>query len=51
MKAESSGEFPVYGPQEVRALPDYDGCIAVVRTAMCEFSALGRPQPLRSFVP
>ena len=39
-----------YGPQEVRALLDYDGCIAAVRTAMADFSADGKPQPLRSIV-
>jgi ornithine cyclodeaminase/alanine dehydrogenase-like protein (mu-crystallin family) len=50
MKTESSGGLPVYGPQEVRALLDYDGCIAAVRAAMSEFSAQGRPQPLRSIV-
>lgn len=50
MKAESSGRFPVYGAEEVRALLDYDGCIAAVRAAMSEFSAHGRPQPLRSIV-
>lgn len=37
-----------YGPAQVRAALDYDGCIAVVRTAMAEFSADGRPQPLRN---
>ncbi len=39
---------PFYGPGEVRAGLDYDGCIAAVRTAMAELSAEGRPQPLRS---
>jgi ornithine cyclodeaminase len=38
----------LYGPQEVRAALDYDGCIAAVRTAMTDFSADGKPQPLRS---
>ncbi|HEY2037402.1 MAG TPA: ornithine cyclodeaminase family protein [Steroidobacteraceae bacterium] len=38
----------MYGPQEVRAALDYDGCIAAVRTAMTDFSADGKPQPLRS---
>jgi ornithine cyclodeaminase len=36
-----------YGPEEVRALLDYDGCIAAVRAAMADFSADGKPQPLR----
>jgi ornithine cyclodeaminase len=36
-----------YGPEQVRALLDYDGCIAVVRAAMADFSADGKPQPLR----
>ena len=48
MKAQSSAGFPVYGAEDVRALLDYDGCIAAVRAAMAEFSAHGRPQPLRS---
>jgi len=39
---------PFYGPEEVRAALDYDGCIAAVRVAMAELSADGRPQPLRS---
>jgi ornithine cyclodeaminase len=42
------GTVPFYGPGEVRATLDYDGCIAAVRTAMAEFSAEGKPQPLRS---
>lgn len=42
------GIVPFYGPEEVRAALDYDGCMAVVRTAMAEFSAEGRPQPLRN---
>ncbi|MGH8298321.1 MAG: ornithine cyclodeaminase family protein [Steroidobacteraceae bacterium] len=42
--------MPFYGPQEVRAALDYDGCIAAVRAAMSEFTADGRPQPLRSIV-
>ena len=37
-----------YGPEAVRAGLDYDGCIAVVRRAMADFSADGKPQPLRS---
>ncbi len=36
-----------YGPEEVRALLDYDGCIAAVRAAMADFSGDGKPQPLR----
>jgi ornithine cyclodeaminase len=39
---------PYYGPEHVRAALDYDGCIAAVRRAMADFSADGRPQPLRS---
>ncbi len=39
---------PFYGPEAVRAALDYDGCIAAVRRAMADFSADGRPQPLRS---
>jgi ornithine cyclodeaminase len=41
---------PFYGPEEVRATLDYDGCIAAVRGAMAAFSAEGKPQPLRSIV-
>lgn len=44
------GSVPFYGPEEVRAVLDYDGCIAAVRRAMADFSAEGRPQPLRSIV-
>lgn len=40
--------FPVYGPDEVRRLLDYDGCTAAVRTAMAHFTAAGTAQPLRS---
>jgi ornithine cyclodeaminase len=40
----------VYGPDEVHALLDYDGCIAAVREAMKSFTAEGTPQPLRSIV-
>jgi ornithine cyclodeaminase len=46
--AGSRGSIPFYGPEQVRAALDYDGCIAAVRTAMADFSAEGRPQPLRS---
>jgi ornithine cyclodeaminase len=46
--AASPGSVPFYGPGEVRAALDYDGCIAAVRTAMADFSAEGKPQPLRS---
>lgn len=42
------GSAPFYGPEEVRALLDYDGCISAVRAAMAEFTADGKPQPLRS---
>lgn len=42
------GSVPYYGPEHVRAALDYDGCIAAVRQAMADFSADGRPQPLRS---
>ncbi|HEX3844019.1 MAG TPA: hypothetical protein VHV80_06640, partial [Steroidobacteraceae bacterium] len=46
--AGSKGSIPFYGPREVRAALDYDGCIAAVRTAMADLSADGPPQPLRS---
>jgi ornithine cyclodeaminase len=39
---------PVFGPEEVRSLLDYDGCIAVVREAMTRLSADAVNQPLRS---
>lgn len=42
--------FPVYGPDDVRKLLDYDGCIAAVRAAMARFTAAGIAQPLRSIV-
>ena len=48
--ADSSGSVPFYGPAQVRAALDYDGCIAAVRAAMTEFSAEGKAQPLRSIV-
>jgi ornithine cyclodeaminase/alanine dehydrogenase-like protein (mu-crystallin family) len=47
-QADSTGTVPFYGPEEVRAALDYDGCIAAVRAAMADFSADGKPQPLRS---
>ena len=47
-QAGSTGSVAFYGPGEVRAALDYDGCIAAVRTAMADFSADGKPQPLRS---
>jgi ornithine cyclodeaminase len=47
---ESSSGFCIYGPEDVRALLDYDGCIATVRAAMSAFSAIGRPQPLRNIM-
>ena len=46
----SAGSLRFYGPEEVRALLDYDGCIAAVRAAMADFSAAAKPQPLRSIV-
>ena len=46
--AASTGSVPFYGPREVRAALDYDGCIAAVRAAMADLSADGKPQPLRS---
>jgi ornithine cyclodeaminase len=49
-EAAASGRVPFYGPVEVRASLDYDGCIAAVRAAMAELTADGRPQPLRSIV-
>jgi ornithine cyclodeaminase len=42
--------FPVYGPEAIRKLLDYDGCIGAVREAMASFSRNGTPQPLRSIV-
>jgi len=42
------GNVPFYGPEQVRAALDYDGCITAVRAAMADFSAAGKPQPLRS---
>ncbi|MGH8169581.1 MAG: ornithine cyclodeaminase family protein [Steroidobacteraceae bacterium] len=45
-----AGSIRFYGPADVRAALDYDGCIAAVRDAMAEFSAGGEPQPLRSIV-
>ncbi|HUA27126.1 MAG TPA: ornithine cyclodeaminase family protein [Steroidobacteraceae bacterium] len=46
--AAVKGSVPFYGPEQVRAALDYDGCIAAVRAAMADFSADGKPQPLRS---
>ena len=46
--AGGSGRIRFYGPEEVRAGLDYEGCIAAVRAAMAELSADGNPQPLRS---
>jgi ornithine cyclodeaminase len=46
----SAESVPFYGPHEVRASLDYDGCIAAVRAAMADFTANGQPQPLRSIV-
>jgi ornithine cyclodeaminase len=46
----SKGTVPCYGPEEVRTALDYDGCMAAVRGAMADFSADGKPQPLRSIV-
>ncbi|HEV7138389.1 MAG TPA: ornithine cyclodeaminase family protein [Steroidobacteraceae bacterium] len=48
--AHAPGAVRFYGPQDVRAALDYDGCIAAVRHAMADFSADVRPQPLRSIV-
>ena len=47
-EAGCQGSVPFYGPEDVRARLDYEGCIVAVRTAMAEFSADGKPQPLRS---
>ncbi|HEY6515617.1 MAG TPA: ornithine cyclodeaminase family protein [Steroidobacteraceae bacterium] len=44
----SNGSVPFYGPDQVRAALDYDGCITAVREAMAAFSAEGKAQPLRS---
>jgi ornithine cyclodeaminase len=46
----STGSVPFYDAQAVRAALDYEGCIAAVRAAMAEFTADGKPQPLRSIV-
>ena len=43
-------KLPVYGPEEVRSLLDYDGCIAAVSAAMADFTAEGTAQPLRNIV-
>jgi len=48
--AGSRGTVPCYASDEVRARLDYPGCIAAVRAAMAEFTAEGKPQPLRSIV-
>ena len=48
--AGSTGSVPFYDQEEVRAGLDYEGCIAAVRAAMADFSADGKPQPLRSIV-
>lgn len=48
--AGGKGGVPFYCAEEVRALLDYDGCIAAVRAAMADLSADGKPQPLRSIV-
>jgi ornithine cyclodeaminase len=45
-----SATVPFYGPQAVRALLDYDGCIGALRAAMAELTAEGKPQPLRSIL-
>jgi ornithine cyclodeaminase/alanine dehydrogenase-like protein (mu-crystallin family) len=45
-----TGSVPFYGPEEVRALLDFEGCISAVRAAMTEFTADGKPQPLRSIL-
>lgn len=41
-------DYPVFGPDEVHSLLDYEGCIAAVREAMAQFSADAIAQPLRS---
>lgn len=41
---------PYYGPEDVRALLDYAGCIGAVREAMAAFTADGTPQPLRNII-
>lgn len=41
----------VYGPDEVHARLDYEGCIRAVRVAMARFSGEGTAQPLRNIVP
>lgn len=44
----SAVDYPVFGPDQVRSLLDYEGCIAAVREAMARFSADAIAQPLRS---
>jgi len=46
----ASAGLAFYGPDEVRRLLDYDGCIGAVREAMAAFTAEGAAQPLRSIV-
>ena len=48
--AGGKASIPFYAAEEVRRALDYDGCIAAVRAAMADFSADGKPQPLRSIV-
>src|SRR5262245_29226318 len=49
-RLHAMSSFPVYGPEEVRSLLDYEGCIDAVRTAMARFTEDGTPQPLRNIV-
>jgi ornithine cyclodeaminase len=42
---------PLYGPDEVFALLDYEHCIVAVREAMKSFSGEAPQQPLRAIVP
>jgi len=47
---DAAGSVRFYGPREVRAALDYEGCIGAVRAAMAALSADGKPQPLRNIV-
>ncbi|MCP1469773.1 ornithine cyclodeaminase [Sphingobium sp. OAS761] len=49
--AQADPTIPFYDASRVRALLDYDGCIAAVRAAMRDFTAGGTEQPLRTIIP
>ena len=44
-------DFAVYRSEDVRALLDFEGCIAAVRIAMAALSVDTREQPLRAIIP